>query len=76
MVQQLGQQNGNLNPRTAAERLKMPDFRYSRTSIPANLDSSELAYLSARPPVAVAELGYLRPVVRSIVQVANRWYWL
>lgn len=40
-VQQLGQQNGNLNPAAVTERLQCRVFRYSRYAIPAKLDSSE-----------------------------------
>jgi hypothetical protein len=43
-VTQLGQQNGNLNLEPSCEDQKCPIFLQSHTSIPANLDSSDLYY--------------------------------
>ncbi|MGB8061683.1 MAG: hypothetical protein WCF26_07300, partial [Candidatus Sulfotelmatobacter sp.] len=44
LVTQLGQQNGNLNLGATTEKQKMPQFPYSCSSIPANLDSSGCMY--------------------------------
>jgi hypothetical protein len=43
-VTQLGQQNGNLNLEATTEKQKCPNSPYSRSSIPANLDSSDPRY--------------------------------
>jgi hypothetical protein len=45
-VTQLGQQNGNLNLEPSCEDQKCPIFLQSHTSIPANLDSSDLQVIT------------------------------